>query len=113
MRSHRGIALLILFLLIAGIFSAPPAQAAVVYIKDYSDFPAYPYNTSSYQQGGRIVGCGPTTGAMIMGYFHHVENMSSSSGLLKNPGSGVNEGLNTAWELHQSQYILSENNLSE
>ena len=36
-----------------------------VYISDFSDFPAYPYNSSGYMQGGAYVGCGPTTGAMI------------------------------------------------
>ena len=95
-----------LFLCYAMIFAmALPGFAAQVYIANFSDFPAYPYNTSSYMQGGSYVGCGPTTGAMIMGYFHHVEGMSGSSGLLKNPISGTNEGLETAWALHGSSYM--------
>ncbi|MBN2093092.1 choice-of-anchor D domain-containing protein, partial [candidate division KSB1 bacterium] len=82
-----------------------PAISAAVYIKNFSSFPAYPYNTTAYKQGGAFVGCGPTTGTMILAYFHHVENMSSSSGLLTSPVTGVNEGLNTAWVLHGSQYM--------
>jgi len=76
----------------------------VDYIKNFSDFPAYPYNTVAYKQGGAFVGCGPTTGAMILGYFDHVH----SSTLLTNPVSGVNEGLNTAWALHASQYMNTQ-----
>ncbi len=79
--------------------------ATPVYIQNFSDFPKYPYNTSAYMSGGRYVGCGPTTGAMILGYFHHVEGMSSSTGLLTSPVTGVNEGLNTAWALHGSGYM--------
>ena len=81
-----------------------------VYISNFSDFPAYPYNSSGYMQGGAYVGCGPTTGAMILGYFHHVENMSSASGLLDDPVSGVNEGLSTAWILHGSTYMNTQSN---
>ncbi len=92
------------------IFSTHLSLAAPVYIKNYSDFPAYPYNTASYMQGGAYVGCGPTTGAMIMGYFHHVNSLSSTTGLLTNPGTGVNEGLNTAWTLHGSQYMNTQAN---
>ncbi|MBN2355618.1 choice-of-anchor D domain-containing protein [candidate division KSB1 bacterium] len=77
--------------------------AAAVYIKNYSDFPAYPYNTSSYKQNNRYVGCGPTTGAMMFGYFDHIYSLSP--GLLTSPVSGVNEGLQTAWALHGSQYM--------
>jgi len=72
-----------------------------VYITDFNNFPAYPYNTTSYKQGGAFVGCGPTTGAMIFGYFDHVYD----SDLLHNPVSGVNEGLGTAWRLHSSSYM--------
>jgi hypothetical protein len=43
------------------------------------------------------VGCGPTTGAMIFGYFQHHFGLTD---LLDNPVAGVNEGLDTAWELH-------------
>jgi len=77
-----------------------------VYISDYSDFPAYPYNTNDYRQGGAFVGCGPTTGAMIFGYFDH----TFDSNLLHNPSSGVNEGLNTAWLLHSSTYMNTLDN---
>ncbi len=86
-------------------FTHQIAVAAPVYIKNFSSFPAYPYNTTAYKQGGAFVGCGPTTGAMIMAYFHHVEGMSSTNGLLTNPGTGVDEGLNTAWTLHGSSYM--------
>ncbi len=81
-----------------------------VYISNFSDFPAYPYNNSGYMQGGAYVGCGPTTGAMILGYFHHRENMSSGSGLLDDPVSGVNEALGTAWILHSSTYMNTQTN---
>ena len=46
---------------------------------------------------GRYVGCGPTTGAMVLGYFQHTHALT---GLLKDPAAGINEGLKTAWELH-------------
>jgi hypothetical protein len=71
--------------------------AAPVYIYSFASFPAYPYNTAAYMQSGRYVGCGPTTGAMILAYFQHVYSLT---GLLKNPVAGTNEGLATAWELH-------------
>ncbi len=89
-----------LFLVIL-IFLSAGYALAVDYIKNFSNFPAYPYNTSAYKQNGAFVGCGPTTGAMILGYFDHVHN----SQLLDNPTTGVNEGLNTAWLLHSSQYM--------
>jgi len=76
-----------------------------IYISDFNDFPAYPYNTTSYKQGGAFVGCGPTTGAMIFGYFDHVFD----SDLLHNPVAGVDEGLNTAWQLHSSSYMNTLN----
>ncbi len=94
--------LIILFFLLS---NSQPVISAAVYIKNFSSFPAYPYNTAAYKQGGAFVGCGPTTGTMIFAYFHHVENMSASTGLLTSPGTGVNEGLNTAWVLHGSQYM--------
>ena len=72
-----------------------------VYIKNYSDFTAFPYNTTAYKQDGAFVGCGPTTGAMIFAYFDHV----NGSNLLKDPLTGTNEGLNTAWALHGSSYM--------
>ena len=77
------------------------AVFAVEYIKNYSNFPAFPYNTTSYKQDGAFVGCGPTTGAMIFGYFDH----EHGSNLVADPVSGVNEGLVTAWALHSWQYM--------
>ncbi|MBN1349286.1 hypothetical protein JXJ21_07745, partial [candidate division KSB1 bacterium] len=71
------------------------------YIRHIVNFPAYPYNTDTYMLSGAFLGCGPTTGAMIFGYFDH----EFGSECLKSPVSGVNEGLNTAWELHKSQYM--------
>ena len=73
-----------------------------IYINDFASFPAYPYNTEDYQQAGALAGCGPTTGAMILAYFEHTYNLA---GLLDNPVVGVDEGLNTAWTLHGSQYL--------
>ena len=81
--------------------------AAPVYIEGLSDFPAYAYNNSGYMQGGSYVGCGPTTGAMIFGYFEH---HFSLTGLLANPVTGINEGLNTAWVLHSSDYMNTQAN---
>ena len=79
--------------------------AAPVYIDMLTDFPVYPYNTGAYQVGNAFVGCGPTTGAMILGYFQHHFGLSN---LLKNPVAGVNEGLDTAWELHDD-YLNTRN----
>jgi hypothetical protein len=78
------------------------AQAEPVYIKDFASFPAYPYNTSPYKQGGAFVGCGPTTGAMIFGYFQAAHSLTD---LLTNPGTDVNKGVNTAWALHGATYM--------
>lgn len=80
------------------------AVSAPEYIADFSSFPAFPYNTAAYKQGGAFVGCGPTTGAMMFAYFQSVHSLT---GLLVDPGVTiqVNEGLNTAWELHGSQYM--------
>jgi hypothetical protein len=83
---------------------ASVAYAAPVYIASSADFPAYPYNTTAYQNAaGDYVGCGPTTGAMILGYFaHHF----SLAGLLTPPTpSTVDEGLATAWSLHSASYM--------
>ena len=73
--------------------------AAPVYIDSFADFPAYPYNIEAYKQDNRFVGCGPTTGAMIFAYFQHRFSLTD---LLDNPIAGVNEGLETAWELHHN-----------
>ncbi len=78
-------------------FIAVTAFSSQVYIKDYANFPAYPYNTSAYQQGGAFVGCGPTSGAMVLGYF---QNENANSNFLQN-----NSGLDTAWMLHGAAYM--------
>ena len=78
---------IVMFMLVAQI-----AFASIVEIKDFSNFTAYPYNTSSYMSGGAYVGCGPTSGAMILDYF---QNENANSNFLKN-----NSGLDTAWALH-------------
>ena len=73
-----------------------PAQMALadpVYLNDFGKFPAYPYNTAAYMQNNAYVGCGPTTGAMTLGYFEHAYFLQ---GLLANPIAGVDEGLDTA-----------------
>ena len=81
------------------------AISAPEYIANFSSFPAYPYNTSSYKQSGAFVGCGPTTGAMMFGYFQAVHSLT---GLLTNPGTGVDKGLNTAWALHGASYMNTD-----
>jgi len=73
------------------------AGATEVYINDFSNFPKYEYNTGLYKQGGAFVGCGPTSGAMVLGYF---QNENANSNFLKN-----NIGLDTAWALHGSAYM--------
>jgi PKD repeat protein len=83
------------------------AYAAPVYITSFADFPAYPYNTTAYKVGGAFVGCGPTTGAMIFGYFAHFFGLA---GLLTSPGVGVDEGVNTAWALHSASYMNTGSN---
>ncbi|MBN1352306.1 hypothetical protein JXJ21_23115, partial [candidate division KSB1 bacterium] len=91
-----------IILMIGCIFAGYAFQAlnaAPVYIANYSQFPVFPYNTGSYMRGGAFVGCGPTTGAMIFAYFQHVNSLSN---LLTSPGSGVNEGIETAWVLHST-----------
>jgi len=78
---------IVMFMLITQI-----AFATIVEIKDFSNFPAYPYNTSAYMSGGAYTGCGPTSGAMVLGYF---QNENANSNFLKN-----DSGLDTAWALH-------------
>ena len=80
------------------------AVSAPQYLSNFSDFAAFPYNTSAYKQGGAFVGCGPTTGAMMFAYFQSVHSLS---GLLIDPGVAVDTdlGLNTAWVLHGSAYM--------
>ena len=88
------------------LLQASLAFAAPVYIAGLNDFPGYPYNTSSYMQSGRYVGCGPTTGAMIFAYFEHHFGLT---GLLDNPIAGTDEGLETTWELHYN-YLHTQAN---
>jgi len=75
------------------------AFATQVFMKDFSNFPSYPYNTSAYQQSGAFVGCGPTSGAMVLGYF---QNENANSNFLAN-----NSGLDTAWMLHGAAYMIT------
>jgi hypothetical protein len=88
------------------LMQASMVYAAPIGIIDFAKFPAYPYNTAAYMVGGAYVGCGPTTGAMIFAYFQHHFGLT---GLLTNPGAGVNEGLNTAWALHGASYMNTGN----
>jgi len=81
------------------------SRAAPVMISDSADFPGYPYNTAAYMQGGAFVGCGPTTGAMILGYF---QNREGYFNLLTPPTpAGDNQGLATAWTLHGPAYLAT------
>ncbi|MBN2011567.1 T9SS type A sorting domain-containing protein [candidate division KSB1 bacterium] len=105
-QKSTGMTILTTLLLVFSINAS--LSGAAVYIKNFSSFPAYPYNTSEYKKYGAFVGCGPTTGAMIFGYFQHVNGLSGSTGLLTNPGSGESEGLNTAWALHGSTYMNTD-----
>jgi hypothetical protein len=73
------------------------AGASTIEIKDVNNFVPFAYNTSAYKSGGAFVGCGPTTGAMILNYF---QNEYSYSNLLTG-GSA----LDTAWALHGSTYM--------
>jgi len=79
--------------------------ATLEYITHFASFPAYPYNTAAYKQNNALVGCGPTTGAMMFGYFQAVYSLTD---LLTNPGTGVDKGLNTAWALHGSSYMQTQ-----
>jgi hypothetical protein len=96
-KSFIGVSIIFSVLLLAQlsvVFAAP------VYIDTLADFPGYPYNSSAYWDTvDGFAGCGPTTGAMILGYFEH---HFGATGLLTTPGSGVNEGLDTAWDLHNN-----------
>jgi len=88
--------------LLVGIFYQ--VSNATVWISDLGDFPAYPYNTNAYWTPALgYVGCGPTTGAMILGYF---QNRESYSNLLTPPTpAGVDQGLATANILHGAAYM--------
>jgi hypothetical protein len=85
-----------------GLALVQSAVSAPEYIAHFASFPAYPYNTSAYKLGGAFVGCGPTTGAMMFGYFQAAYSLTD---LLTSPGTGVDKGLNTAWALHGAAYM--------
>jgi hypothetical protein len=86
----------------------PITEAAQAFLQDFNNFPSYPYNTGAYKDPTTgFVGCGPTTGAMIFGYF---ENSKGAAGLLTTPGIGVNQGLATANALHSATYMNTSNN---
>jgi len=75
------------------------------YIIDFDAFPAYIYNTVVYRRNDVLIGCGPTSGAMILGYFEHTYDLPAPNGLLTDPVSGMEEGLATAWALHGNAYM--------
>jgi hypothetical protein len=58
-----------------------------------TDVPAYGYNTAAYMVGGRYVGCGPTSGVMVLDTYDN---------RLPTPGSLVPDPLATAWNLHHN-----------
>ncbi|MBN2103199.1 T9SS type A sorting domain-containing protein [bacterium] len=102
-RINIGIMCLLISLLTGSIYSGLYAQE--VFIKDFEDFPAYPYNTEQYKVNGAFIGCGPTTGAMIMAYFDHVNHLVPQYGLLMDPEGEEDEGLFTAQILGREQYM--------
>ncbi|MGD9364721.1 MAG: hypothetical protein PVH87_03425 [Desulfobacteraceae bacterium] len=60
-----------------------------------SDVPGYGYNSAAYQDGGRYVGCGPTSAVMILDTYDN--RLSGADGA---PGDLVADPLSTAWDLH-------------
>jgi hypothetical protein len=58
-----------------------------------TDVPGYGYNSAAYMIGGRYVGCGPTSGAMVLDTY---------DSRLATPGSLVSDPLATAWDLHHN-----------
>ena len=105
MKSRILLPVIILLLLI---MACPPpdfpGHEDEIYIARFDDFPAYPYNTDAYDDFiYGYVGCGPTTAAMILGYFYNVHNLDN---LLMPPiPDDVDQGLATAETLHSNQYI--------
>ena len=85
-------------------FAVQPAFAVPTYLANYStQFTAYDYNTATYWTPTYgYVGCGPTTGAMILNYL---QNHFGVTGLMES-GSG----LNTANTLHGSAYMQTGTN---
>jgi len=64
------------------------SDAEQVYIGDVI---GYGYNSAAYMSGGRYVGCGPTSGVMILDAYDN---------RLPKPGDLVGGPLSTAWDLH-------------
>jgi hypothetical protein len=58
-----------------------------------TDVTGYDYNTGAYMVGGRYVGCGPTSGVMVLDTY---------DSRLATPGSLVSDPLTTAWDLHHN-----------
>ncbi|GEM_PF-5030644 len=83
----RPLALIGLTLLLALGFAAQ-SQAVQVTIADAT---GYGYNTAAYMDNGRYVGCGPTSGVMILDTYDN---------RLATPGDLVPDPLGTAWDLH-------------
>ena len=100
----RKILLAVMFVGLALALTVHHAPATTTWIKDLSNFPAYPYNTGTYWTPSLgYVGCGPTTGAMIFGYF---QNEYGAANLLTPPTpAGTDQGLQTAKVLHGSAYM--------
>ena len=104
-RAKKYLGVLLSIFLLTGL-SCEIAGATTIEITNFADFPAYPYNNGSYMDSGAYVGCGPTTGAMVLGYF---ENKYGFTNLLTDPTpAGVDQGLATAWALHSSTYLNTQ-----
>ncbi len=90
----KGIQRALLAATLSGSLAAVPALAAPVYLANYTtDFTAYDYNTAAdWSAALGFIGCGPTTGAMILNYF---QNHDGAAGLMEAGG-----GLATAQTLH-------------
>jgi len=58
-----------------------------------TDVPGYGYNTAAYMVGGRYVGCGPTSGVMVLDTY---------DSRLATPDTLVSDPLATAWDLHHN-----------
>jgi len=69
------------------------ASSAVSAPTVLTDVPGYGYNTGAYRVGGRYVGCGPTSGTMVLATY---------ASRLAAPSSLVSDPLATAWDLHHN-----------
>jgi hypothetical protein len=109
MKMVRKISVLLFSLCLLIGISYQISNGAPVTIADFPDFPAYPYNTGAYWSYlSAYVGCGPTTGAMILGYF---QNREGYSNLLTPPTpAGDDQGLTTALALHGGAYMQTGTN---